>query len=195
MASGALHPRRLALVAALFGLLALLISAGPSASSASAAGPCNKWGDKESNEITVGHARKAVLCLVNRERHARGLKKLDRDRKLQRAAQRHNETMQNKACFSHECPGEASLTRRLQKVGWLGGGLSAWAYGENIAWGSGRYGTPRNIVQQWMNSSGHRANILSSRFDEIGVGYSKGTITSKRTNGAVITTDFGWKIG
>jgi uncharacterized protein YkwD len=46
-----------------------------------------------------------------------------------------------------------------------------------------------------MNSSGHRANILSSRFDEIGIGYSKGTISNKRENGAVMTTDFGWKVG
>ena len=171
-----------------------MLFAGPAAQSASA-GPCNQWGSKESNEITVGHARKAVLCLVNRERNSRGLSKLDRDRRLQRAAQNHNDTMQNKRCFSHQCPGEASLTSRLQRVGWLTGGLSAWTYGENIAWGSGHLGTPKNIVQKWMNSSGHRANILSGRFDEIGIGYSKGTISSKGATGAVVTTDFGWKIG
>jgi uncharacterized protein YkwD len=172
---------------------------GPGAQSASAGdgtkGACNKWGNKESTEISPGHARKAVLCLINRERKSRGLRELDRDRKLQRASQNHNDVMQNKNCFSHQCPGEGSLTVRLQRVDWLHGGLNAWAYGENIAWASGKQGTPRNIVQMWMNSSGHRANILSSRFDEIGVGYSKGTINSKRANGAVMTTDFGWKIG
>ena len=194
MASGVTHARHLALVAALSGLLAFLFAAGPAAQSASA-GPCNEWGSKESNEITVGHARKAVLCLINRERNSRGMSDFDRDRKLQRAAQNHNDTMQNKRCFSHQCSGEASLTGRLQRVGWLDGGLNAWAYGENIAWGSGHMGTPKNIVQQWMNSSGHRANILSGRFDEIGIGYSKGTITNKGANGAVMTTDFGWKIG
>ena len=172
-----------------------MLLAGPAAPSAGAAGPCNKWGNKESNEITVGHARKAVLCLVNRERNSRGMGKLDRNKRLQRAAQNHNNVMQNKRCFSHECPGEASLVGRLQRVDWLTGGVNAWAAGENIAWGSGHYGTPRNIVQQWMNSSGHRANILSSRFDEIGIGYSKGTISNKGANGAVMTTDFGWKVG
>ena len=195
MALGFPQARRLALIASLFALVALFFAAGPGAQSASAAGPCNKWGDKESNEITKGHARKAILCLLNRERHARGLSKLDRDRKLQRASQNHNEYMQKHRCFSHQCSGEASLTGRLQRVGWITGGLNAWAYGENIAWGSDRYGTPRNLVEQWMKSSGHRANILSSRFDEVGVGYSKGTITSRSTNGAVVTTDFGWKVG
>ncbi|MDQ3758746.1 MAG: CAP domain-containing protein [Actinomycetota bacterium] len=195
MAFGSAQPRRLLLLAALFGMLALLIAAGPAAEDARAAGPCNEWGNKESNEITVGHARKAVLCLLNRERHARGLPKLDRDRKLQRASQKHNDYMQNHHCFSHQCSGEASLTTRLRNVGWLTGGLSAWSYGENIAWGSGHQGTPRNIVQAWMNSAGHRANILSRTFDEVGVGYTKGTITSKGANGSIMTTDFGWKVG
>ncbi len=179
MAFGINQPRRLALFATFFGALALLFAAGPGAQDATAAGPCNKWGNKESNEITKGHARKAVLCLLNRERRSRGLSDLDRDKKLQRAAQRHNDTMQGKRCFSHQCPGEASLTGRLQQVRWLTGGLDAWTYGENIAWGSGHLATPRNIVKQWMNSSGHRANILSNRYDEVGIGYGKGTISSR----------------
>jgi uncharacterized protein YkwD len=194
MASGVTRAREIVLLAALLALLAILI-AGPAAESASAAGPCNKWGNKESNEITNGHARKAVLCLINRERHSRGMSKLRRDKRLQRATQNHNSYMQNKRCFSHQCSGEASLTGRLQRVNWLHGGLNAWAYGENIAWGSGRAGTPQNIVHQWMNSSAHRASILSNRYDEIGIGYSKGTVTNKSTNGAVMTTDFGWKTG
>jgi uncharacterized protein YkwD len=195
MAFGVAPTRRVALLGLVLGLLALLAGAGPAAGVASAAGPCNQWGNKESNEVTVGHARKAVLCLINRERHARGIPKLDRDRKLQRASQRHNDLMQNRSCFSHDCPGEPSLTGRLQDVGWLTGGLSRWAYGENIAWGEGERGTPRAIVNAWMNSSGHRANILNRTFDEIGVGYTKGTITNKNANGSVMTADFGFKSG
>lgn len=194
MAYGVTQSRRPVLFAVLFGLLALFAT-GPAAQSASAAGPCNKWGDKESNEVTKGHARKAVLCLINQERHSRGLSNFDRDKKLQRASQRHNDYMQNHRCFSHQCSGEASLTGRLQNVGWLTGGLDAWAYGENIGWGAGHLGTPKNIVQSWMRSSGHRNNILSSRFDEIGIGYTKGSITSKGANAAIMTTDFGWKTG
>lgn len=195
MAYGVSQTRRLVLFAALSGLLLTLAAAGPAADRASAAGPCNKWGNKESNEITVGHARKAVLCLLNRERNSRGLPKLERDKKLQRASQNHNNYMQSRKCFSHQCPGEGSLTSRLQKVRWLTGGLSSWGYGENIAWGGGGFGTPRAIVKQWMNSSGHRASILNRSFDEVGVGYGKGTVSSKNANGSVITTDFGYKNG
>jgi len=194
MALGITKTRNLVL-AALIGLFALFIAAGPAAEQASANGPCNMWGDKQSNEIRKGQARKAVLCLLNRERKQRGLRELDRSKKLQAASQNHNDYMQNKNCFSHQCRGEASLTGRLQKVDWLGGGLSAWAYGENIAWGSRSYGTPESIVKHWMNSSGHRANILSSRFDEVGVGYTKGTISSRGANGSIMTTNFGWKVG
>jgi uncharacterized protein YkwD len=195
MAYGVTHTTRFVLLTILAGLFALVAAAGPAAESASAKGPCNKWGNKESNEITVGHARKAVLCLLNRERASRGIKKFDRDKKLQRASQRHTSYMQNRKCFSHQCPGEGSLTTRLRNAGWLTGGLSAWGYGENIAWASGNSGTPRSIVNGWMNSSGHRANILNRSFDEVGVGYAKGTIGSKKANGAVMTTDFGYKRG
>ena len=195
MALGVKKTGHLALVAALFGLLAFFIAAGPAADRASAQGACSKFGDKESDEITREQARKAILCLLNRERNQRGLKGLDTSSKLQATAQGHNAYMQKKSCFSHQCPGEASLTGRLEKVNWLTGGLNAWAYGENIAHGSGRFGTPENIVKQWMNSSGHRANILSNRFDEIGIGYSDGTVYSPNSVGSTVTTDFGWKIG
>lgn len=194
MAPGIEFARNLTLIA-LAALLALVISAIAGAGSAEAASPCAKWGDKESNEITVGHARKATLCLLNQERNRRGLPDLKRDRRLQRAAQRHNGQMQRRGCFQHECPGEGSLYKRLSKVGYLGSGLSRWSYGENIAWGEARLGTPRNVVGAWMRSSGHRANILSKSFRDIGIGYSKGTVRSRKANGAVFTTDFGLRVG
>jgi len=195
MAYGVAQKRHLVLLAVLFGLLSLFVAAGPAADTAGAAGPCNKWGNKESNEITNGHARSAVLCLLNRERASRNIPKLDRSKSLQRASQRHNDYMQNHRCFSHQCSGEAALSTRLKTVGWLTSGLSSWSYGENIALGAGNLGTPRSIVNAWMNSSGHRGNILNRTFDEVGVGYTKGTITSKNTNGSIITTDFGHKVG
>ena len=88
-------------------------------------------------------------------------------------------------------PVRPSLDRRLDGVGYLGSGLTRWAFGENIAWGTGDSGTPRAIVDAWMNSSGHRANILSSSFREIGVGFSLGTPRSKNDLGGIYTTDFG----
>lgn len=183
------------LLALFLGLFVVLIAAGPKAEQASAAGPCNKWGDKLSNEITSGEARKAILCLLNRKRSSRGIPKLDRNRKLQRASQRHTNYMQRHRCFSHQCPGEPSLTKRLQKVGWLTGDLSRWAYGENLAVGGGHLGTPRSVVNAWMESKGHRDNVLNRTFDEVGVGYTKGTISARNAVGSVVTADFGFKRG
>ena len=81
--------------------------------------------------------------------------------------------MASKGCFSHECRGERGLLGRLQVVKYIVGGLRRWAYGENIAYGEGSRGTPKQIVDAWMHSSGHRANILSGTFRDIGVGYAR----------------------
>jgi uncharacterized protein YkwD len=80
-------------------------------------------------------------------------------------------------------------------VGYLGEGLSRWAYGENIAWGMRAGGTPRAILSAWMNSPGHRANILSRDFEHIGIGFDDGTPQSKRDPGGIYTTDFGLRSG
>jgi uncharacterized protein YkwD len=98
-------------------------------------------------------------------------------------------------CFDHECGGESDLGKRLESVGYLSGGLSRWAYGENIAWGGGDYGTARAIVNAWMNSPPHRANILSPEFHDIGIGFSPGTPSAGQADGAIYTTDFGLRVG
>ena len=115
--------------------------------------------------------------------------------KLEKAAQRHNDHMDGTGCFDHECSGEAGLDARLEGVGYLSGGLSQWAYGENIAWGMSHQGTPESIVDAWMHSSGHRANILNSSFREIGIGFSAGTPAGSREPGGIYTTDFGLRVG
>ena len=69
--------------------------------------------------------------------------------------------------FSHEPCGRpfdtvfASFTRSA----------SAFQIGENIAWGTGTFGTPRSIMNAWLHSAGHRENILTASFTELGVGY------------------------
>ena len=51
----------------------------------------------------------------------------------------------------------------------------SWTFGENIAYGGGRYGTPKSITKAWMNSPGHRANILNPTFKDVGVGFEPGS--------------------
>ena len=175
--------------AALFAL-----AAGPGAASASAKA-CGPNTEADASSLSSGAARSAVLCLVNKERNHHGLKPFGRDKRLQKAAQRHNDRMVGTGCFDHECNGESELGKRLESVGYLSGGLTRWAYGENIAWGSGDYATPRSIVAAWMNSPGHRMNILSNDFRDIGIGFTRGTPSDGRESGAVYTTDFGLRIG
>jgi uncharacterized protein YkwD len=103
--------------------------------------------------------------------------------------------MDGTGCFDHECGGEAGLDSRLRGVGYLVNGLTQWAYGENIAWGMEKLGTPESIVNAWMHSSGHRQNILSNDFREIGVGFSVGTPGGGHQPGGIYTTDFGLRVG
>ncbi|MDX6582464.1 MAG: hypothetical protein QOI10_1648 [Solirubrobacterales bacterium] len=175
-------------------LALLAFAAGPAAPRA-AASACHEWGNSPPSDLRTGQARKAILCLLNKERDQAGLGDLDRDSKLQKAAQRHNDHMDGTGCFDHACGGESDLDARLQNVGYLIGGLTRWAYGENIAWGMREQGTPRSIVGAWMNSAPHRANILSSSFREIGVGFSAGTPDGSGEPGGIYTTDFGLRVG
>jgi uncharacterized protein YkwD len=177
-----------------FAVALLALAAIPATPGAAASG-CGKAAGSVPASLKPGQARDAMLCLVNRERDQAGLGDLERDKRLQRAAQRHNERMDGTGCFGHACGGEGQLQARLESVGYLSSGLSRWAYGENIAWGLQDLGTPRLIVSAWMHSPDHRANILNSSFREIGVGFSAGTPGRGREPGGIYTTDFGLRVG
>lgn len=104
-----------------------------------------------------------VLRLVNKERRKRGLPALSLDKKLCRAAaERAKETVR---LFSHTRPNGTDCFTILEKYG-----ISYRSTGENIAAGQR---TARDVVASWMNSSGHRANILSSSYQKLGVGFVK----------------------
>ena len=103
-----------------------------------------------------------VVELTNLERSKAGLPPLKANTQLSNAAENHTKNMANQDFFSHTGKDGSSPTNRVQSVGYLG------VAGENIAAGSS---TPEDVFAQWMNSSGHRANILNADYQEIGVGY------------------------
>jgi uncharacterized protein YkwD len=172
----------------------MLLAAGPTARSAQAGTPCTKYGEVRAEKLRNGQARAAIRCFLNRQRRKRGIPKLDNDRRLRKAAQKHNEVMVRKGCFSHQCPGEGSLEARLRGVSYLIGGLVSWTYGENIAYGGARYGTPKAIVKSWMHSPGHKANILNRSFRDVGVGFHSALPGKPKGNGGTYTTDFGRRV-
>ena len=104
-----------------------------------------------------------VVRLVNKERASRGLSPLKHNWELSRVARYKSEDMKNRNYFSHTSPTYGTPYQMMKSFG-----ISYKTAGENIARG---YATPNAVVDGWMNSSGHRANILNSSFTEIGVGY------------------------
>ena len=141
------------------------------------------------DRANLEQVRKATLCLLNAERSSEGLQRLRANHKLQRAARGHSRTMVRRGFFDHTSPTGSTMTGRISRAGYR-----RWAsLGENIAWGTGRLGTPEAIVEAWMNSPGHRANILRPTFREIGIGVVVGAPTQLGAgeNGATYTTDFG----
>jgi len=187
--------RPLALLTAALAALAAAAVLAPASGIAGAGGACKQWGNARPKEIQNGQARAAVLCLVNRERERAGVRPLRRDRYLQRAAQRHNNRMLAAGCFSHQCSGEPDLGTRLERVGYLGGDLRRWVYGENVAWGTGARGSPAAVVDAWMGSPPHRATMLNAQFRDIGVGFGPGAPTGGGAAGGTYTIDLGLAVG
>ncbi|HET6831256.1 MAG TPA: CAP domain-containing protein [Solirubrobacterales bacterium] len=152
-----------------------------------------RGGDVSPAKLSDKRASKAVLCLINKQRRNHHLRPLKRHRAQTKAARAHNRRMVRRRCFSHRCPGEPDLTGRLTKTGYLPCSCS-WGIAENIAFGSGGAGTPRSIVDAWMHSAGHRANILNGSYRHIGVGVTSGTpAAGRQRDAATYTTDFGYK--
>lgn len=105
-----------------------------------------------------------VIRLVNEIRVKNGLKPLTHDWQLSRVARYKSEDMRDKKYFSHTSPTYGSPFDMMKNFG-----ITYRTAGENIAKG---YSTPEAVVNGWMNSPGHRANILNASFTHIGVGYA-----------------------
>jgi uncharacterized protein YkwD len=132
----------------------------------------------------------ATLCLLNGERADKGLGPVVTNGKLAAAALRHSKDMVAKSYFSHDAPDGTDVVVRVRSTGYFDG-ADGWSVGENLAWGTGSLATPRSIMQAWMNSDGHRANILRSSFREIGFGVVIGNPQKSDGAGATYTTAFG----
>ena len=138
----------------------------------------------------LGDVRAAVLCLHNRERSARGLPPLKENGKLRRAAEGHSGDMVASRFFAHDSLSGADMADRILATGYARG--QGWSLGENIAWGTGGLATAAEIQRAWMESPGHRANILRRGFREIGIGIvAGGPVDAGGIDGATYTADFG----
>lgn len=117
------------------------------------------------NDSDVAAIEKQVVELTNQERAKHGLNALQMDQPLMAAAREKSQDMQVNNYFSHTSPTFGSPFDRLKALG-----ISYKLAGENIAKGQT---SAAQVVEAWMNSEGHRANILNKDFTHIGVGYVK----------------------
>ena len=143
----------------------------------------------------LGQVSSATLCLLNAERTSRGLGRLRADRQLAKAARRFSAHMVRERFFGHVSPAGSTLSSRVRGgTSYLRGSVRTWSLGENLAWGVGERATPRTIVRAWMDSPGHRENILEDRFRHIGIGVVTGAPADTRGRAAATyTTDFGFR--
>ncbi|MGI5456472.1 CAP domain-containing protein [Streptomyces sp. CA-249302] len=106
-----------------------------------------------------------VLVLVNAERAKAGCSALTENAKLTKAAQDHSQDQADHQNMSHTGSDGSSMSDRLARVGY-----AFRTAGENVAYG---YDSPESVMDGWMNSDGHRANILNCSFKEIGIGLAQ----------------------
>ena len=114
-------------------------------------------------DSSVASYEHEVVRLVNEIRQQNGLKPLTENWELSRVARYKSQDMLDNRYFSHTSPTYGSPFQMIKAFG-----LSYRTAGENIAKG---YASPQAVVNGWMNSSGHRANILNASYTQIGVGY------------------------
>ena len=159
---------------------------------AAALANCGAAADREPSQSgeSIGAAKRATLCLLNTERREHGLGRLRSNRRLAVAGTRHARDMVHRHYFSHDAPSGQDFADRIMKTDYVPAN-AAWNLGENLAWGRGDGGTPRAIVRAWMASPGHKANILSAKFREIGIGIVVGAPVPGAANAVTYATEFG----
>ena len=117
-------------------------------------------GEDDTNQSVHAYVLR-IVELVNEERAKAGLKPLTLDENVTAAAQ--VRAIESEKSFSHTRPNGTSFATALKEAG-----VSYRGAGENIAWGQK---TPERVMEGWMSSDGHRANILNAKYTTIGVGY------------------------
>ena len=142
---------------------------------------------------SVGQVERSVHCLVNQERTKAGIAQVRPNKKLGSAASRHSNDMLSGGFFSHTSPAGDSFIDRITATGYMRGARS-WLVGENLVWGSRERSTPASMVAAWMDSPTHRANLLRSRFREIGISAVRGTPSQARNGeGVIVSSEYGYR--
>jgi uncharacterized protein YkwD len=137
--------------------------------------------------------REATECLVNEVRERHNEPPLRDNAHIEAAAQRHTEDMAFSNYFEHVGPRGDTPLERLRASGYVYNRRVGYEVGENIAWGTMSLATPEAIVNAWVHSPEHLANILNARYRDTAIGVSPHPPSSLAHGqaGAIYTQDFG----
>jgi uncharacterized protein YkwD len=141
----------------------------------------------------ISLVREAVLCLINRERAEHSLAPVKTNSELEAAAEDHDAEMIQQNYFAHVAPDGETPVERVKKTGYIANESVGYVIGENLAWGTYTLATPKAIVEAWIASPGHLANILESRYTETGIGVTPAVPQSlgEGNPGATYAQEFG----
>jgi uncharacterized protein YkwD len=154
--------------------------------------PCAN-GDLTPDATNLAAVNAATLCLVNQIRGQHGLGGLTINAKLQASAQRHTDDMVAQSYFAHVGPAGDDPLSRMTDAGYINNSTPSYSLGENIAWGTLTLATPAAIVNAWVNSPEHLANILDPAYRDTGMAASSAAppTLAQGQPGSVYTQDFG----
>jgi uncharacterized protein YkwD len=157
-----------------------------------AAAPASGGQVQERRLTTAKPLEVALLAGVNELRQARGLAPLRPSPQLAAAAAAHSRAMATRGFFSHTSADGTPFSRRVASF-YRPAGFSRWAVGENLLWSSGNLAADK-ALRMWMQSPGHRQNLLSPRWREVGLAAvqaesAPGTFGGRTV--VVVTADFG----
>jgi uncharacterized protein YkwD len=137
--------------------------------------------------------RAAVLCLINTERAEHGKEPLQSNTNLEQAAESHGKEMLALDYFAHIAPSGLTPVERIRETGYIPSSEVGYVLGENLAWGTLSLATPEAIVNAWIASPEHLANILEGRYRETGIDVEPQAPESlaEGIEGALYTQEFG----
>jgi uncharacterized protein YkwD len=150
--------------------------------------PVSVCGAQIELDAPAAEQERGMRCMTNFARRQVGLGSLDNVIKLDRSAADKSDDVLRCDSFSHYACGR-EFTYWMQRAGYFD--ARRWRAGENLAWGGGEYGTVRSIFRAWLESPGHRENILGP-YSQIGIGLQIGTLDGY-PDAHVWTQHFGWR--
>jgi uncharacterized protein YkwD len=169
-------------------LVTLAVTAAPAAASAAC-----KGADASPATASPATIRSATLCLLNVERRRHHLPPLRSSTDLRRMARSFAKEMVSEHFFDHTAPNGTTFRQRVKRSRYVKR-ARRYSAGENIGTGTPDMATPRQMVDAWMHSPGHRRNILDPKFRDIGIGVVPGSPDVADATGATYVTDFGRRL-